>query len=145
MRLTLLPSGRPPITIVAEVAATDAERARGLMHRRHLPSGRGMWFVFPTDVKHPFWMKDTHVPLDLIFVGADRRVVDLIRNAVPLSERSLQPRVPYRYVLEVPAGTTVAAGIGVGTGITVATTVAGPGMAPPATQVPASDRQDWAH
>lgn len=102
--VTLHPRGRAPVTVAVEVADTPTARARGLMYRRHLPRGEGMWFVFDTDVRHPFWMKNTYLSLDLIFVGADERVVDIIANAQPNSEASLMPRAPYRYVLEVPAG-----------------------------------------
>lgn len=63
-----------------------------------------MWFVFEEDVHHAFWMKNTFVPLDIIFVGADHKIVDIIPNAKPLSETPLSPRTAYRYVLEVRAG-----------------------------------------
>lgn len=104
LRITLHPFGRAPVTVVAEVARTPEERARGLMFRKHLPDGRGMWFIFPTDVQHAFWMKNVPIPLDILFIGADLRVVDIIPNAQPFSEALLVPKKPYRYVLEVPGG-----------------------------------------
>jgi len=73
-----------------------------------------MWFVFPYDVDDPFWMKDTLIPLDMIFVGSDMKVVDVIANAEPQSERKLFPKALYRYVLEVNGGYAAANGITVG-------------------------------
>lgn len=104
VRITLHPSGRAPVVVVAEIARTPDARARGLMFRRHLPDGRGMWFVFPADVQYAFWMKNVPIPLDILFVGADLRIVDIISNAQPFSEALLVPKNPYRYVLEVVGG-----------------------------------------
>lgn len=100
----IVPAGRAPITITAEVVSTPTELSRGLMGRRHLRENRGMWFVMPEEVQHPFWMKDTYIPLDILFIGADYRIADIIPNTKPLSEELLRPRARYRYVLEVRAG-----------------------------------------
>ena len=91
-------------TLTAEVAATPDERRVGLMHRENLAEGHGMWFLFPEDVQDPFWMKDTLVSLDIIFVDSDKKVVDFFENTIPNSESLLTPRKPYRTVLEVSAG-----------------------------------------
>ncbi|HQC50699.1 MAG: hypothetical protein BWY40_00970 [bacterium ADurb.Bin270] len=87
-----------------EIAESDEERRLGLMNRESIPPNYGMWFVFPELVREPFWMKDTQIPLDIIFVGDDMRVVDIIKNATPGSEDLLKSKDPYRYVLEVNSG-----------------------------------------
>lgn len=105
-RATILlhPHGRPAVRVVAELAITEAERAQGLMHRTALAEGEGMWFVFPQMTQTSFWMKDTPLSLDMIFIDGDFFIVDVIANTKPLSEDRLTPSRPYRYVLEVPAG-----------------------------------------
>lgn len=109
-----LTTERGVVNVTVEMAQTEEERARGLMGRESLPDANGMWFSFPGDVEDRFWMKDTTIPLDIIFVGSDNRVVDVIQNTVPLSTELLGSRVPYRYVLEVNAGFVAAHGIRVG-------------------------------
>ena len=100
--------------VTAEIAQSDEERTRGLMGRESIPENNGMWFVFPSVVEDKFWMKDTTIPLDIIFVGSDMKVVDFISNTVPLSTELLSSRVPYQYVLEVNAGYAASHGIQVG-------------------------------
>jgi|GEM_PF-953420 len=87
-----------------EIAETDEERRRGLMGRESLPPNFGMWFVFPQETMDPFWMKDTLVPLDIIYVDRDMKVVHIIQSAVPGSIEMLRSSKPYLYVLEVEAG-----------------------------------------
>ena len=87
-----------------EVAKTDEERAHGLMGRESLPANGGMWFVFPGNVQDEFWMKDTLIALDIIYVDSDMKVVHINPNTVPESTEMLSSPVAYRYVLEVPAG-----------------------------------------
>lgn len=87
-----------------EIAESDEERAHGLQGRESLAPRSGMWFIFPETVQDEFWMKDTLVPLDIVFVGEDMKVVHIIENAVPGSTELLSSPVAYRYVLEIPAG-----------------------------------------
>ena len=87
-----------------EVAKTDEERAHGLMGRESLPENGGMWFVFPGNVQDEFWMKNTLIPLDIIYVDENMKVVHINPNTVPESTEMLSSPVEYRYVLEVPAG-----------------------------------------
>jgi uncharacterized protein len=87
-----------------EVAKTDEERAHGLMGRESLAPKGGMWFVFPGNVQDEFWMKDTIVALDIIYVDENMKVVHINPNTVPESTEMLSSPVEYRYVLEVPAG-----------------------------------------
>jgi uncharacterized membrane protein (UPF0127 family) len=92
-------------TIVAEVAATDAARARGLGGRAQLPEGTGMWFVFDTEGYWSFWMKDTLIPLDMLWVAANGTIVTVAHNVLPESyPQSYAPTAPARYVLELPGG-----------------------------------------
>jgi uncharacterized membrane protein (UPF0127 family) len=103
-----------PVTVAAEVAATPAARSRGLMYRRELPAGRGMLFLFPASADHAFWMKNTPLPLDIVFIDEARTVVGIRADTVPYSERALGVGRPSRYVLEVPAGFCARAGIAAG-------------------------------
>ncbi len=107
------------LSFEVEIAKTSQERARGLMGRTDLAANRGMLFLFPADTGSPFWMKDTPIALDLIFMNADGLIVDLIENAEPLSETLLTPHSPYRTVLEVPAGTISREGVREGDSVTV--------------------------
>ena len=94
-----------------ELAITDDERAKGLMFRRELPTGRGMLFDFKTDQMVAMWMKNTFVSLDMIFIRADGRVASIAENTTPQSEAIISSRVPVRGVLEVVAGTAKKLGI----------------------------------
>lgn len=102
--VVLQPAGRPPVKVRVEVAARQQERARGLMFRQHLPADRGMLFVYPAEGRHAFWMKNTYISLDMIFIGANHRVVELVTDTTPLSTDHLGGQVPSQYVLEVVAG-----------------------------------------
>ena len=97
-----------------EMALTEAEKARGLMFRRALPKGRGMLFDFIREQEVSFWMKDTPVSLDIIFVRADGRIRRIASNTQPQSERPIRSRGPVRAVLEVIAGTAKKLGIAPG-------------------------------
>lgn len=95
--------GRAVASLSAEVAATPAQRQRGLMFRQALGEDAAMLFVFPAETDGAFWMKDTPIPLTIAFLAADGRVLELIDGA-PLDETLLRPAAPYRYALEVNAG-----------------------------------------
>jgi len=96
--------GGTEVHVPVELAVTSQERARGLMYRRDLPSGAGMLFVFPETADHSFWMKNTPLPLDMIFISEDLHVVGIVESTVPFSTRPLRVDQPSRYVLEVHAG-----------------------------------------
>lgn len=96
-----------------EVARTDAERARGLMHRRTLGSREGMLFVFETDQHLTFWMKDTLVPLSIAFLSSEGRILQ-IEDMEPLSEKPVRSTRSARYALELPRGAFAEAGAAVG-------------------------------
>jgi uncharacterized membrane protein (UPF0127 family) len=97
-----------------ELATTDAERAQGLMNRKELPEGQGMLFDFQRDQEVAFWMKNTYIPLDMIFIRSDGRIMRIAENTVPLSEKIVPSNAAVRGVLEVIAGTTRKLGIAVG-------------------------------
>lgn len=90
--------------VAVEVARTDAERALGLMNRRALAPDAGMLFVFTESDDHVFWMKNTLIPLDMIFVGEDGRVVGVVERAEPMTVTPRGVGEPSRYVLEVNGG-----------------------------------------
>ena len=97
-----------------ELAKTRPELDRGLMYRRSLPAGRGMLFDFGAVRPIIMWMKNTYVPLDMLFIGADGRVRRIAANTKPHSTRLIPGGEGVRYVLEVNAGTARKLGIAVG-------------------------------
>jgi uncharacterized membrane protein (UPF0127 family) len=100
-----------------ELATNDAERERGLMFRKELPEGHGM-FDFQTEQQVQFWMHDTYIPLDMIFIAADGRIVHIAENAKPMSDDLIPSVSPIRGVLEVIAGTVRKFGIATGDRVT---------------------------
>lgn len=112
-------SAMPTLTIGAkslqvEIVQNDEERMRGLMHREQLPQDQGMLFVFEESRIQSFWMRNTFIPLDIAFIDANGKIIDIQRMA-PLDEtQSYQSPVPVPYVLEVNAGWFERNGITVG-------------------------------
>ncbi len=103
-RVELEPRAGPPVTVTVEIADTEERRARGLMFRQHLAQGAGMLFVFPDEAVRTFWMKDTPLPLDMLFIGGDGRLQGCIERAEPFTLTPRSVPQPARYVLEVNAG-----------------------------------------
>jgi uncharacterized protein len=101
-------------TFAVEMAVTPEEQAKGLMFRRELPEGQGMLFDFHQEQPATFWMKNTYVSLDMIFIRGDGRILRIAENTVPLSEVLVPSGGPVRAVLEVVAGTTRKLGIAPG-------------------------------
>ncbi len=97
-----------------EMASTPAEQAKGLMFRRELPEGQGMLFDFHHEQPTSFWMKNTYIPLDMIFIRGDGRILRIAENTVPLSEALVPSGGPVRAVLEVNAGMARKLGIAPG-------------------------------
>jgi uncharacterized membrane protein (UPF0127 family) len=95
-------AGDVPVTV--EVVSTPAQQAVGLMYRKELGATAGMLFVFDATTEHSFWMKNTILPLDMIFLGDDRKIVGIVKDAVPFTTTSRSVGKPSRYVLEVNAG-----------------------------------------
>ncbi|HEY1447321.1 MAG TPA: DUF192 domain-containing protein [Caulobacteraceae bacterium] len=97
-----------------EVADTPASREHGLMFRTQLAADRGMLFDFKTVQPVDFWMKDTLIPLDILFIAADGRIVSIARNATPMSEAHIPSGSPILEVLEVRGGRAAEIGAEVG-------------------------------
>ena len=97
-----------------ELAVTSEEQARGLMFRKELPEGRGMLFDFKPEREVSMWMENTYVPLDMIFIRSDGRILRIAENTKPLSQRIIASGGPVRGVLEVVAGTAGKLGIAPG-------------------------------
>lgn len=102
-----------PHAVSAEVAATPASRAHGLMGRKSLPENHGMLFVFDMAQRHCFWMKNTPLPLSIAFIDSDGRVVN-IADMHPHSEQSHCPAEPVRFALEMAQGWFAGHGIQAG-------------------------------
>ena len=102
--LTISRDGKTIKSVKVEVVKTPAEHARGLMFRKKLPENYGMFFIFDSDRETPFWMKNTYISLDIIFINKEKKIVSIARSTTPLSEKQIYSRKQYRYVLEVPAG-----------------------------------------
>lgn len=105
--------GEARATVTVELAVTPGQRAQGLMYRRALEPDAGMLFIFPSDSRSGFWMRNTYIPLDIAYISADFAVLE-VRRGTPLDETVLSPSHPYRYVLEVNAGWFEAHGLGPG-------------------------------
>jgi len=101
-------------TFTVELATNDAERERGLMFRKELPEGRGMLFDFQQERPVAFWMHNTYIPLDMIFIRADGRILSIAENTTPLSDNLIPSGGPIRAVLEVIGGTARKLGIAPG-------------------------------
>jgi len=97
-----------------EVADTEPAREKGLMFRRSLPFGQGMLFDFHQEQDVSFWMKNTYVPLDMIFIRGNGRILRIAENTEPLSTALVPSGGPVRAVLEVIAGTAHKLGIAPG-------------------------------
>lgn len=109
-----LPDGK---SVTAELAVSDEERARGLMFRKKILSDQGMLFVFEREDVHSFWMKNTLVALDMLWLDSEKRVVYIAADVPPCTADpcpSYGPDRPARYVLELASGRAAASGIKVG-------------------------------
>jgi uncharacterized membrane protein (UPF0127 family) len=97
-----------------EVADTPAKRELGLQYRKELAADRGMIFLFPAPSVQSFWMKNTPLPLDMIFIGSDRKIVGIVEQTVPFSLDSRSVGTPSQFVLEINGGLSKRLGIGAG-------------------------------
>jgi uncharacterized protein len=105
-------SGVHPFSV--ELATTEPEREKGLMFRKELPEGQGMLFDFQRDQDVGFWMQNTYIPLDMIFIKGDGRILRIAENTEPMSTKVIPSGGPVRFVLEVIAGTARKLGIAPG-------------------------------
>lgn len=97
-----------------EMAVTPDQRGKGLMFRKELREGRGMLFDFEAETQISMWMKNTYIPLDMIFIQTDGRIARIAENTTPHSEAIISSGAPVKAVLEVIAGTAKKFGIAPG-------------------------------
>ena len=97
-----------------EVAVKDNERQRGLMYRDHLDDDEGMIFLFDRQQRLSFWMKNTWIPLDMVFIDEDLKVVGIVENAEPLTLSGRGVEAHSRFVLELKGGTSSSLGLQAG-------------------------------
>ena len=102
------------LTFQVEVADTPAKRELGLQYRRDLAVDRGMIFLFPGESEHSFWMKNTPIPLDMIFIDRDRKIVGIVEQAAPFSMDSRSVPGASQFVLEINGGLAERYGIKAG-------------------------------
>ena len=92
------------VTVEVEIVSTAAQIERGLMFREHLPPDQGMLFLMTEDSNWRFWMRNTLIPLDMIFIARDMTIAGIVENAEPKTETLRQVGVPSSFVLEVNGG-----------------------------------------
>ena len=92
------------LTLDIEIADTDSLRERGMMERTSFPPSTGMLFTFDTEEMQTFWMGNTPLALDLVFIDADSQIVSIAKYAKPYSDDPIPSTRPAQYVLELPAG-----------------------------------------
>ena len=106
-------TGESAVVITAEVADTMVKRSLGLMYRQQLKPTAGMLFIFPYSSNHVFWMKNTTISLDLIYIDDSYKIVGIKENTVPFSEKAIRIGRSSRYVLEINAGLVKKLGVAV--------------------------------
>ena len=113
-RVVISTTSGKEIALRAEVADTPAKRVLGLQYRNELADDQGMLFLFPSATTQSFWMKNTPLPLDMIFISSDLKIVGIIHQAVPFSTTTLSVPAPSQFVLEIKGGISQRSGIEVG-------------------------------
>lgn len=116
-RVVLAPEGHPEVEVVVEIVRTRRDIQRGLMYRHHLPADHGMLFLMGEERVHSFWMRNTLIPLDMLFITRDMTVAGVVENAEPLTDTSRSVGVPSYYVLEVNGGWAAEHHVGAGTAV----------------------------
>ncbi|HXU02068.1 MAG TPA: DUF192 domain-containing protein [Polyangia bacterium] len=107
-------TGARRVPFKVELAVTPSEHERGLMFRDHLNPDAGMLFISDSPRRQVFWMKNTLIPLDMIFIGADWRIAGIVENAEPKTLTSREVPAPSQYVLEIGGGLSALYGIHAG-------------------------------
>lgn len=102
------------VGVDVEVVATPPKIQRGLMYREHLPPDAGMLFIMGTDDEHEFWMRNTLISLDMIFIARDLTIAGIVERAEPRSDQRRRVGAPSSYVLEVNGGYCAAHGVKAG-------------------------------
>ena len=101
-----------------ELAKDSYERETGLMYRKTMKDNQAMLFIFEYENPRYFWMKNTYIPLDIIYINANKQIVNIAKNAKPLDEKSLSSKLPAMYVLEIKAGLSDTYNIHIGDKVT---------------------------
>ena len=112
--VAVIHSGEESHSFTVEIADDDAERSRGLMFREELAPDAGMLFDFLDERPVAFWMQNTLIPLDMIFIKADGTIARVHAEAVPMDRTSVPSGEPVRFVLEIPGGRAAELGIEAG-------------------------------
>lgn len=112
-----VPQTRQTIQLNAAVARTPLDRQRGFAFRRNILPNEAIFFAFPSDTTTPFTMANTLVPLDMVFLDSNGKIVNLVNMATPWNQRPYSSPLPFRYVLETPGGWLVAHGVDYQTGV----------------------------
>jgi uncharacterized protein len=112
--VTLYPQSGTALRVNVEIVDTNEKRALGLMYRRELPELQGMLFLFPRQEPLSFWMKNTPLPLDILFIDSSLTIVGIAQNTTPFSEKVIPSDKPAQFVLEVNGGFCQRHGIAVG-------------------------------
>lgn len=107
-------TGQNYATFKVEVADTEEKQTQGLMHRTSLQADQGMLFLMEEEEIHSFWMDETYISLDVVFIDADKEVVFIAKETEPKSQEPIRSLSPSQYVLEVRGGVTDQKGIKVG-------------------------------
>ena len=118
LRLVTIQTSTDQVSVMVEVARTPQEKATGLMYRKALLQGEGMLFVYDKSLIPPFWMKNTLIPLDILFIGSDLRIKHIAEDTPPCPPQSqcptYAPSEPVQYVLELNGGDAKRQKIGLG-------------------------------
>lgn len=102
--LQVLKNGQITKTIDIEIADTPYEWETGLMYRKSMEDNQGMLFIYPQAEPRSFYMKNTSIPLDIIFMSADTAVINIKENAIPFDETSIPSSAPAKFILEIKGG-----------------------------------------
>lgn len=109
--ITIQTASGPRYQLDVEVARTPKQQSNGLMHRKYLDDDSGMLFLFGAETRPSFWMRNTLIPLDMIFINKNGKIVHIHSNAIPLDETRITTPIPASAVLEINGGQADAWGI----------------------------------
>lgn len=104
--------------VAIEIADNTDERTYGMMYRKHMDENTGMLFIMPGEQRQSFYMKNTYVSLDILYINSNFKIIDIVEKAEPLKVKSLPSKAPAKYVLELKGGYCEKYGITEGMGIT---------------------------
>jgi len=113
-KVTITTKDGRKVSFAVEIADTPSKREMGLQYRRDLAADRGMIFLFPAQSQQSFWMKNTPLPLDMIFINRERKIVGIVEQTVPFSLDPRSVTAPSQFVLEINGGLSKRHGIKTG-------------------------------